>query len=103
MPRIIVDTNQMDWEEARSYPKGTLIKLLRNEGAARSVLLKLPPGFRMDAHAHTCGEQHFVLEGEYEVGGEEHGSGTYQYVSARTNHGPFTSGEGAVILVVWDG
>jgi anti-sigma factor ChrR (cupin superfamily) len=103
MPRITLDTNQIAWKQARSYPEGTMIKVLRDDGEARSVLLKLPPGFGMDAHAHTCGEQHFVLEGRYQVGGDEYGPGTYQYVAARTSHGPFTSREGAVILVIWEG
>jgi anti-sigma factor ChrR (cupin superfamily) len=78
-----------------------LVKTLREEGEARSILLRLPAGFRMGAHAHTCCEQHFVLRGEYEVGGVEHRAGTYQCIPAHQNHGPFSSGEGAEILVVW--
>jgi anti-sigma factor ChrR (cupin superfamily) len=103
MAEITLDTKQMAWEKARSYPEGTMLKVLREEGEARSVLLKLPPGFRMDAHAHTCCEQHFVLEGKYEAGGKEHGPGIYQCIPAYTNHGPFSSRDGAVILVVWEG
>ena len=59
------------WEESDEYPAGTLVKTLRDEGDARSILLKLPAGFSMGAHTHTCCEQHFVLRGAYEVGGVE--------------------------------
>lgn len=102
MPEITLDTNQMAWKETSSYPEGTLIKVLREEGEARSVLLKLPPGFRIDAHVHTNCEQHYVLEGGYEQAGVEHGPGTYQCIPAHASHGPFSSRDGAVILVIWD-
>jgi len=103
MAEITLDTNRMGWDDARSYPEGTLIKVLRKEGQAQSVLLKLPSGFRMEDHTHTCCEQHFVLEGEYEVGEVEYGAGTYQCIPPHTNHGPFSSREGALILVIWEG
>jgi anti-sigma factor ChrR (cupin superfamily) len=103
MSAITLDTSQMAWKKAGSYPEGTEIKPLRDEGEARSALLKLPRGFRMDAHTHTCGEQHFILEGEYDVDGKEYGAGTYQYIPAQVEHGPFASRNGAVVLVVWGG
>jgi anti-sigma factor ChrR (cupin superfamily) len=57
----------------------------------------------MNAHTHIYGEQHFVLEGKYETGGKEYGPGTYQYIPAHTNHGPYISQTGAVVLVIWEG
>jgi len=103
MPEITRDTNQMAWEEATSYPRGTERKVLREEGETRVVLLKLPPDFRMNAHTHIYREQHFVLEGGYETGEKEYGPGTYQYIPAHTDHGPYTSKTGAVVLVIWEG
>ena len=103
MSAITLRTDQLEWTAAGAYPEGTMIKVLRDEAEARTVLLRLPPGFRMDAHDHAYGEQHFVLQGEYERGGEEYGAATYEYIPARTQHGPFTSREGAVVLVMWDG
>jgi anti-sigma factor ChrR (cupin superfamily) len=93
----------MEWEEAVSYPSGTKRKVLRDNGGIRTVLIKLPPGFRMSAHTHIFSEQHFVLEGAYETGGKEYGPGAYQYIPAHTDHGPYTSQDGAVVLVIWDG
>jgi anti-sigma factor ChrR (cupin superfamily) len=103
MAEIALDTNQMVWEDAASDPTGTKTKVLREEGETRAILLKLPAGFRMNAHTHIYGEQHFVLEGKYETGGKEYGPGTYQYIPAHTNHGPYISQTGAVVLVIWEG
>lgn len=103
MSAITLRTDQVEWTAAGAYPEGTTVKVLRDEGNARTVLLKLPPGFRMDAHDHTCDEQHFVLEGAYERDGEEYSAPTYAYIPARSKHGPFTSREGAVVLVIWGG
>ncbi len=103
MAEITLETGRMKWEPTRAYPEGTFMKTLRDDGEARTVLLKLPPGFRMERHTHTCCEQHFVLEGSYEAGGESHGQGTYQCIPGHTDHGPFSSRTGAIILVVWEG
>jgi anti-sigma factor ChrR (cupin superfamily) len=103
MPELTRDTNQMPWEAATGYPTGTERKVLREEGETRTVLLKLPPAFEMSAHTHMFAEQHFILEGEYEVAGEKYGPGTYQYIPAHTNHGPYTSQGGALVLVIWEG
>lgn len=102
MSDITLATGQIPWEDAPSYAEGTQLKLLREEGLARSILLKLPPGFRMEAHSHTCCEQHFVLEGSYEAGDEVYGPGTYRCIAPHTDHGPFSSREGAVLLVIWE-
>lgn len=103
MSEITLDTNQMDWTETPLYPEGAKIKVLRDEGEALSVLLRMQPGFQLDTHSHTCCEQHFVLEGKYESHGKEYGPGAYQCIPAHTGHGPFSSREGAVVLVIWEG
>ena len=90
------------WEEAVSYPQGTKIKTLRDEDGAKTVLLKFPKGFHIEEHAHIYNEQHLVLEGEYESEGKVYSAGTYRLIHAKKNHGPFTSKEGAIVLVIWD-
>jgi len=103
MNEILLNSEEMEWEETDSYPQETLRKILRKEGGARSFLLKLPANFHMDAHTHAYSEQHFVLGGEYEAEGKKWGPGSYHYIPARTDHGPYTSENGAVILVIWEG
>jgi len=103
MPEITRHTHEMAWEEAASYPSGTERKVLLEVGETRTILLKLPPGFQMSAHTHIFDEQHFILEGEYELAGKTYGPGTYQHIPAHTSHGPYTSQSGALVLVIWEG
>jgi len=101
MAEITLHTGDMAWQAAEAYPRGTMLKVLRDDEEARSVLLKLPPGFQMEAHSHTSGEEQFVLEGAYEVEGTRYGPGTYRYIPPHGGHGPFASEGGAVLLVTW--
>jgi len=80
----------------------TILRLLRDENGAKTVLLKLPKGFYMAPHSHITSEQNFVLEGEYFSNGKSFPAGSYQIFSHGDEHGPFESKKGALILVVWD-
>lgn len=103
MKEISLNYHDIAWSEAQGYPSGTKIKVLRDEDGGKVVLLKLHPGFRMDAHSHTAIlEQHLVLEGGYESGGKYYGQGSYRLIPGGTSHGPFTSEKGAIVLVIWD-
>jgi len=99
---VFVNSNDMPWEAASEYAEGTRIKVLRDHEGRKTVLLDLPPKFRMLEHTHTCIEQHFVLEGQYEMGDRKFGAGSYQMIPPGSTHGPFTSESGAVLLVIWD-
>ena len=104
MQEITTDTSEAAWERAEDYPEGTVRKVLRrdDEGNPITVLLRLPRGFEMDDHSHTCVEQHFVIAGSYEVAGERYSAGHYRMIPAHAEHGPFRSMEGAEILIVWE-
>ena len=103
MLEIAVNGADLDWEPATGYPDGTLWKVLRRDDGDNplTVLLKLPPGFAMEGHAHVAVEHHYVLEGAYEAAGRHHGPGTYRMIPEHAEHGPFRSADGAVVLVVW--
>ena len=95
--------NELNWEIAPGYFEGTKRKVLRDDKEkGQTVLLKLPEGFYMAPHSHVVTEQHLVLEGEYQSGGENYQAGSYQIFSAGEEHGPFESKKGALILVIWD-
>jgi anti-sigma factor ChrR (cupin superfamily) len=102
MKKILDIYYKMGWKQAKGYTRGTRIKILREEGNARTILLKLPKGFYMDSHCHVTTEQHFVIEGSYKSDGKIYQSGAYQLIPAGVDHGPFESKTGAVILVIWD-
>lgn len=102
MKKIINIYDQLHWDEANGYPKGTRIKVLRDENGAKTILLKLPKEFHIESHSHVTAEQHFILEGEYESEGQVYGAGSYKLIHAHADHGPFTSKNGALVLVVYD-
>lgn len=94
--------DDIEWEKAEGYTEGTLRKVLRDENGCRTVLLKLPKHFHMDAHTHLNAEQHFVIEGSYSINNIPFGKGSYQRIPANEEHGKFESEEGALLLVMWD-
>ena len=102
MKNIINIYDQLHWDEAMGYPKGTRIKVLRDENGAKTIMLKLPQEFYLESHSHVTAEQHFILEGEYESDGQIYEAGSYQLIHAHANHGPFTSKNGALVLVIYD-
>ncbi len=99
-----INSTDLSWEQAGNYPDGTMCKILRKDSSGNplTMLLKLPPGFAMDEHSHIVDEHHFLLEGEYEVKGNVCRAGHYHLISKHTNHGPFRSATGAVLLVIWE-
>jgi len=102
MGDMIINCNAMEWQEAGDgYPSGTKIKVLRDDEDGRTVILRLPKGFEMGGHTHIKNEQHYILEGQYRVGGKVCAQGTYQLIRSNMTHGPFTSKTGAEVLVVW--
>lgn len=94
--------DDLNWESYNSYFDGTFRKVLRDEGGAKTILLKLPAGFKMTPHSHLSVEQHFVLDGEYESRGKVYKKGAYQIFEKEEEHGSFNSEKGALILVIWD-
>ncbi|MFO7653754.1 MAG: cupin domain-containing protein [Candidatus Krumholzibacteriia bacterium] len=104
MEEIAVNATDLAWEPAEGYPEGTMRKVLRRDADDKplTVLLKLPAGFQMADHTHVCTEQHYVLDGEYEVAGRRYHSGHYRMYPAQTSHGPFRTEIGAVVLVLWE-
>ena len=91
------------WTDATEYPDGTKQKVLRDDDKnGKTILLKLPAGFKMAPLSHVTTEQHFVLEGEYKSDGVMYSKGAYQIHFPHEEHGPFESENGALILVIWD-
>ncbi len=102
MKNLINLFDQLNWEKADNYPEGTFKKTLRDENGAKTILLKMPAGFRMEPHSHITTEQNLVIEGSLTFDGKTYNKGSYQLFNARENHGPFYSRDGALVLVIWD-
>ena len=71
MLKSILNCNSMEWQDASNiYVPGTKMKMLRDDEGGRTLILKIPPNFKMEEHAHVKTEQHFVLKGQYEIEGK---------------------------------
>ncbi|HDR15915.1 MAG TPA: hypothetical protein ENN79_10625 [Desulfobacteraceae bacterium] len=103
MRNLINIFDDLGWEKAKDYPEDTFMKTLRDDKDGRTIVLKIPKGFKMASHSHVYTEQHFVLKGSYMSEGRVFSEGSFQIFSPREGHGPFESEDGALILVIWDG
>ena len=104
MMETLVYSADISWEPAIGYPDGTMCKILRTDssGNTLTMILNLPPGFVMDDHSHVVTEHHYLLEGEYQAKGKTYYAGHYHLIPEHTDHGPFRSDSGAVLLVIWE-
>ena len=102
MKNLINLFDQLNWEKADNYPEGTFKKTLRDEDGAKTILLKMPAGFRMELHSHITAEQNLVLKGAFTYDGKTYHEGSYQLFNAHEEHGPYYSKDGALVLVIWD-
>jgi anti-sigma factor ChrR (cupin superfamily) len=102
MNELYVNADELEWTEAEGYPPGAMQKVLHkgNGSMPLSLLLKIPPGWHMEEHAHVHTEIHYVIHGEYESKDKVYSSGSFRVIPAHTNHGPFATVRGAVVLVM---
>jgi anti-sigma factor ChrR (cupin superfamily) len=105
MEDLALFTNDIPWETVTEKPHRMSRKVLRRgpDGKPRVALLRLDAGFDMDAHSHPQAENHYVLEGMYESQGREFPAGTYRYIPQHSQHGPYRSHGGSLLLVLWEG
>lgn len=94
--------NDQNWEDVEGYAAGTKAKMLRDDGFAKTMLLKLPKGFRADRHTHSTIEQFVVIKGEYAGEDVAYPEGSYATFDANEEHGPFEAKEETLILVIRD-
>lgn len=103
MEEHAVQSSELTWEPLSGDAKMKR-KILRKggDGRPRVALLRLEPGFEMEAHSHAYAENHYVLEGMYESHGREFRAGAYRRIPTHAGHGPFRSRGGALVLVFWE-
>jgi len=102
MKEIFIRADDIDWQPAEGYPAGAMQKVLHegSDSMPRTFLLKIQAGWMLVEHSHVHTELHYVLEGDYESQDKVYPAGSFRMIPAHTNHGPFTTLAGAVILVI---
>lgn len=93
--------SESGWQDAPEYSDETRKKVLLDETDSKIILISLPAGFSMAPHSHLMSEQHIILKGEYESDGNIYTEGAYRNFDAQQRHGPFSSKQGALVLVIW--
>jgi hypothetical protein len=78
---------------------GLSMKLLREDEATRSYLLRLAPGVRLPAHDHTCDEECIVLEGEVWLGNVHAYAGDYHLACRGLPHGELHTETGCLLFL----
>ncbi len=60
MNAVNINTNKIEWQASTNYPAGAEEKVLSVGGdmTPRSILLKIPAGWKMNAHSHVFTEIH---------------------------------------------
>ena len=103
MNPISLNINDLKWQPASGYAPGVEEKVLSVGGtiAPRVIMLKIPPAWKMEGHSHRFTELHYVLEGQIESQGKKYPAGTFRVIPKATEHGPFSSETGALVLVIW--
>jgi len=104
MRDISVNPGEMHWEEARGYPPGARISILRRDesGRVRTMLMRVGSNFGTGGHTNATGEEQLVLKGEIQSGGRSYSEGSYRFIPEGASHEPWSSATGAVLLVRWD-
>lgn len=94
----------LKWEELRQFPGTGEVKVLRDtpESGAKTMIVKLPPGGRVEPHSHPAVVQHYVLEGEYEQQGKTYARGAYRMLPQHADMSEITTGQGATVLMIYD-
>ncbi len=78
---------------------GVHSKLLHDDGAMRSFLLRLEPGARLPSHGHAAEEACVVLEGSARLGEIEVRAGDFHLAHAGSVHGEVTTETGALLFL----
>ena len=77
---------------------------LDDDNGAASLLIKYPPGWRLDQDgALSVDEEFLVLEGELSIGQQTYRDKSYAHLPAGYGRGPMTSASGAIVLTFISG
>lgn len=93
---VTVRTSDGQW---RMLAPGVATKLLHDDGAMQSFLLRLDAGASLPAHDHAVDELCVVLEGSVRLGDIEVSCGDFHLAVAGSRHGRIVSPGGAVLFL----
>jgi quercetin dioxygenase-like cupin family protein len=75
------------------------MKVLHDDGATMSWLIRMEAGAALEGHDHAGTEECLVLEGDVWLNDERHGPGDYQVAFAGSRHGCVRTDHGCLLFV----
>lgn len=93
---LFVHSHQGEWV---SLLRGVELKLLRQDDASRSFLIRMKPGSKLPPHEHALEEESLVLEGDATINGVLCLAGDYHMAPKGKPHGWVTSEKGCLLFV----
>lgn len=102
MNEVMRHPGELRWETLREFPGKGEVAVLRDEGKARTIIVRLPDDGQIVPHSHVGTVQHYVLEGECETEGKPLGKGTYRFLPEHADVSVIFTKEGVSILMIYD-
>ena len=105
------EANQMPWTALKDTPgfggvdiAGVSCKYFgEGDQGPWAYLVKHAPGTRVERHTHHGNVIHYLIEGDWLIGGQRKGPGWFHYEQKGLRYGPIVSGDaGSVFLAIYD-
>lgn len=93
---LFVHSHQGEWV---TLLHGVELKLLRQDDASRSFLIRMTPGSKLPPHEHALEEESLVLEGDATINGVLCLAGDYHMAPKGKPHGWVTSEKGCLLFI----
>ncbi len=93
---LFVHSHQGEWV---TLLRGVELKLLRQDDASRSFLIRMKPGSKLPPHEHALEEESLVLEGDATINGVLCLAGDYHMAPKGKPHGWVTSEKGCLLFI----
>jgi quercetin dioxygenase-like cupin family protein len=100
MEMVFAHADDLEWVDG-PYPKTTM-KIFPSapESGMYTILLRVPAGAVLERHEEPLNEVSYVLSGTVNLDGKLCREGSYVCTPAGMEHGPFTTDEGCLLLVI---
>ena len=99
METVLAHADDLEWVDG-PYPKTTMKIFPSAPGSGTyTILLRVPAGAALERHEEPLNEVFYILNGTASIDDKPYGEGTYFFTPAGTEHGPFKTDEGCLILV----
>ena len=101
---IVHHTLYTGWRKLDEFPGEGEVKVLREESnrGAKTMVVRLPAGGKIQPHNHLGVVQHYVIDGQYETQGKTFETGCYRLFPKNAEVTPISTKHGVTIMMIYD-